>query len=102
MVATAWPFVELNEDGVAFVQGTRTKVVEIVECHVAYRWDAEQTQLQLSGLTLPQIHAALGYYYEHKSDFDTQLLYAHERSEDLRRRFENPELMQVLRSKLAR
>ena len=101
MVATAWPFVELNESGVAFIQGTRTKVTEIAECHLAYRWDAEQIHLQLSGLSLPQIHAALGYYYEHKSECDAQLHDAHDRSEDLRRGFEDPALMQKLRSKLA-
>lgn len=101
MVATAWPFIELNERGVAFIQGTRTKVTEIAECHLAYRWDAEQIHLQLSGLSLPQIHAALGYYYEHKSECDAQLHDAHDRSEDLRRGFEDPALMQKLRSKLA-
>lgn len=100
MDATAWPFIELNEGGVAFIHGTRTKVTEIAECHLAYRWDAEQIHLQLSGLTLPQIHAALGYYYEHKTDCDAQLQNAHDRSEDLRRDFENPALMQKLRSKL--
>lgn len=102
MIATAWPFIELNEGGVAFVQGTRTKVMEIAECHLAYRWDAEQIQLQLPELTLPQIHAALGYYYEHKSECDAQLVDADNRSEDLRRRFENPETMQKLRRKLVR
>ena len=100
MVATAWPFIELNENGIAFVHGTRTKVTEIAECHLAYRWDAEQIHRQLSGLTLPQIHAALGYYYEHKSECDMQLQAAHDQSENLRRELENPALMQKLRSKL--
>lgn len=101
MVATAWPFIELNDGGIAFVQGTQTKVTEIVECHLAYRWDAEQIHRQLAGLSLPQIHAALGYYYEHKEDFDAQLESSHERSEDLRREFEDSMLMQKLRNRLA-
>ena len=101
MIATAWPFIELNQEGIAFIKGTQTKVTEIAECHLAYRWDAEQIHLQLSGLTRPQIHAALGYYYEHQSDCDAQLQEAHDRSEDMRRRFENPSLMQKLRSKQA-
>lgn len=101
MVATAWPFIERNDAGIAFIQGTRTKVTEIVECHLAYRWDAEQIHRQLVGLSLPQIHAALGYYYEHKAECDAQLESAHERSEDLRREFEDSALMQKLRSRLA-
>ena len=101
MVATAWPFIELNDAGIAFVKGTRTKVREIVECHVAYRWDAEQIHRQLAGLSLPQIHAALGYYYEHKTECDAQFESAHERSEDLRRKFEDSALKQNLRDRLA-
>jgi len=100
VVATAWPFVELNEAGIAFVQGTRTKVLEIVECHLAYQWHADQIHRQLSGLTLPQIHAALGYYYENKPECDRQLQSAHDRAEELRREFEDPALVQTLRSKL--
>jgi len=69
VVATAWPFVELNEAGIAFVRGTRTKVLEIAECHLAYHWDADQIHRQLSGLTLPQIHAALGYAVVTKPNF---------------------------------
>lgn len=52
-------------------------------------------------MTLPQIYAALGYYYEHKSECDAQLVDADNRSEDLRRRFENPEMVQKLCNKLA-
>ena len=100
MIATAWPFIVQNDEGIAFVQGTKTRVIEIVECHLAYRWDAEQIHQQLSGMTLPQIHAALGFYYEHKSECDRQLQDAHDRSENLRREFENPALLQKLRSKL--
>lgn len=102
MVATAWPFIELNDAGIAFIQGTRTKVTEIVECHLAYRWDAEQIHRQLEGLSLPQIHAALGYYYEHKTVCDAEIALSHERSEDLRQKFEDPALRQMLRDRLAR
>jgi len=101
VVTTAWPFIGLNNEGVAFVHGTKTKVLEIAECHLAYQWDADQIHRQLSGLTLPQIHAALGYYYENKPECDRQLQGAHDRAEFLRREFEDPALMQRLRGKLA-
>ncbi|MFN9719336.1 MAG: hypothetical protein ACK58L_11605, partial [Planctomycetota bacterium] len=63
MVATAWPFIELNDGGIAFIQGTRTKVTEIVECHLSYRWDAEQIHLQLAGLSLPLFETSASAVY---------------------------------------
>jgi uncharacterized protein (DUF433 family) len=101
MISTAWPFIELNEAGIAFIQGTRTKVTEIVECHLGYRWDAEQLHRQLAGLSLPQIHAALGYYYEHQKNCDEQIAGTHERAGELRQEFEDPALQQMLRSRHA-
>ncbi len=101
MFTTAWPFIELNEAGVALIQGTQTKVTEIVACHLAYSWDAEQIHRQLTGLSLPQIHAALGYYYEHKKDVDLLLERSREATEGLRRRVEDLSLMQQIRDKLA-
>ena len=97
MVPGTWPFIELDERGIAFVQGTRTRVTEIIECHLAYRWDAEQIHLQLSGLTLPQIHAALGYYYEHEVECDQQMKDADTMAEQLREHYENAELKKRLK-----
>jgi uncharacterized protein (DUF433 family) len=99
VATTAWPFIELDEAGVAFVQGTSTKVTEIVSCHLGYRWDADQIHRQLAGLSLAQIHAALGYYYEHQVVCDLQLQAAETQSEYLRSRFENSAVLEKLRSK---
>lgn len=99
MAMTAWPFIELDEAGVAFIQGTATKVTEIVGCHLGYRWDAEQIHRQLTGLSLAQIHAALGYYYENQVVCDLQLQAAETQSEYLRSRFENAAIVEKLRSK---
>ncbi|MCA9010912.1 MAG: hypothetical protein KDB01_14270 [Planctomycetaceae bacterium] len=99
VVTTAWPFIELDEAGVAFIQGTTTKVTEIVSCHLGYRWDADQIHRQLSGLSLAQIHAALGYYYEHQVVCDLQLRASEAESENLRSRFENSAVLEKLRGK---
>ena len=97
MVPGTWPFIELDERGIAFVQGTRTRVTEIAECHLAYRWDAEQIHRQLTGLTLPKIHAALGYYYEHKMECDQQMRDAEKMTELLRVHHENADLKKRLK-----
>ena len=38
------------------------------------------------GLTLPQVYAALAYYYEHKADIDEQIRSQIRRAEDLKER----------------
>jgi uncharacterized protein (DUF433 family) len=97
MLATAWPFIELDDRGVPLVRGTRTKVFEIVADHRAYHWDAEQIHRQHSHLSLPQIHAALGYYYEHQEECDRQIEEALQRADDVCREAENPALLTKLR-----
>ncbi|MEY3174981.1 MAG: hypothetical protein RLZZ436_2895 [Planctomycetota bacterium] len=101
MQTTAWPFIEVNDRGIACIFGTSTKVTEIAECHLAYRWDAEQLHRQLTGLSLPQIHAALGYYYEHKDECDAQLRTACEQAANLRLSSEDDELRRKVLSRLS-
>lgn len=73
MIATVWPFIEINAAGIALVEGTRVKVSEIAADHLAYWWDAQEIHSQHPHLSLPQIHAALGYYFENQATFDQQL-----------------------------
>lgn len=73
MQTTAWLFIQVSDCGIACLCGTWTKVTEIAECHLAYRWDTEQLHRQLTGLTLPQLHPAVGWYYEHMDVRDAQM-----------------------------
>jgi uncharacterized protein (DUF433 family) len=70
MPATVWPFIELDPHGRPVVAGTRTRILEVVLDHLAYGWDADEIQRQHPQLSLPQIHAALGYYFENQADCD--------------------------------
>ena len=97
MVTTTWPFIELSEQGVPLIKGTRIKVTEIATEHLAYRWDADQIHCQHEQLSLPQIHAALGYYYEHREECDRQIEEGVQRADELRQKLENPELQARLR-----
>jgi uncharacterized protein (DUF433 family) len=92
VLATAWPFIEIDERGIPLVKGTRIKVAEIVADHRAYQWNAEQIQIQHPHLSLPQIHAALGYYYEHQEECDQQIVAALQRADEICRQAENPAL----------
>ena len=92
MIATAWPFIELDDQGVPFIKGTRTKATELVAEHLAYHWDTDQLHIQHPHLSLPQIHAALGYYYEHREECDRQIEEGLRRADELRTNMENPDL----------
>ena len=73
MATVSYPHIELAADGTAFVEGTRTKVVEIALDRLAHHWDAEEIQRQHHHLTLAQIYAALTYYHDHRQHFDAEI-----------------------------
>lgn len=73
MSTISYPHLEIDRNGVAMISGTTTKVVEIVQDHIAHRWDAEEIHRQYPYLGLAQIHAALTYYYDHKQEMDQDI-----------------------------
>lgn len=62
-----------DERGAAWIADTNTKVVEVAMDHRAYGWDAEEIHAAHPHLSLAQIHAALSYYHDHKSDLDEEM-----------------------------
>ena len=70
MAAVSYLHIELSADGVPFLEGTRTKVVEIALDGIAHHWDAEEIQRQHTHLTLGQMYAALVYDHDHREAFD--------------------------------
>ncbi len=63
----------IDEDGVARVDATTVKVIEIALDHLAYGWSADAMHEQFPHLSLAQIHAALAYYYDHQARFDGEI-----------------------------
>ncbi|HXB01272.1 MAG TPA: DUF433 domain-containing protein [Opitutaceae bacterium] len=72
---TAEPVAHIYRDaaGVAWIDRTRVKVLEVALDHLAQSWSAEEIHRQHPDLSLAQIHAALGYYYDHQAAFDQQI-----------------------------
>jgi len=62
--------IKLDARGVAWIDDTNTKVIEVAQDMIAHGWSPEEIHFQHSHLSLAQIHAALGYYYDHKTEFD--------------------------------
>lgn len=73
MPATTYTHIEIQSDGVPYLSGTRTKVLEIALDRIAHHWDADEIRRQHPHLSLGQIHAALSYYFDHKEELDTQI-----------------------------
>jgi uncharacterized protein (DUF433 family) len=65
--------VRLDDAGVAWLEGTQVKVIEIVLEKFAHGWSPEETHLQHPDLSLAQIHSALAWYYEHQTDLDVEI-----------------------------
>jgi uncharacterized protein (DUF433 family) len=59
--------------GVAYISGTRTKVLEIALDRIAHHWDADEIQRQHPQLKLGQIYGALAHYADHQEELDKQI-----------------------------
>ncbi len=65
--------IEVGEDGIARIAGTRTKVALVIEDYLDRGWGPETIRENYPDLSLAQIHAAFVYYYDHQAEFDVQL-----------------------------
>jgi uncharacterized protein (DUF433 family) len=73
MSTVSYPHIDVTAEGVSFLAGTRTKVVEIVLDRIAHHWDADEIQRQHPHLSLAQIYSALAYYHDHQADLDREI-----------------------------
>src|SRR4030095_10741462 len=73
MAAVVSTLIELDERGVAWITGTKVKVIEVAIDKLAHGSSPEEMHFQYPHLALAQIHAALAYYYEHQAEFDAEI-----------------------------
>ena len=66
--------IQIDENGVPWIDNTKVKVIEVVLDKLAYGWSPEEISLQhYHSLTLAQIHAAFSYYYDHQAEMDAEI-----------------------------
>jgi uncharacterized protein (DUF433 family) len=70
LTATRYKHIILDEAGVPCISGTMTKVVELVLSYVSSGSSPEELHLNYPYLSLGQIHSALAYYWDHKTELD--------------------------------
>ena len=94
MSATTWPFIEFDDRARPRLAGSCWHVSQLLREHIEFRWDAEQIARQHPDLTLPQIHAALGYYYDHREECDRLLVDEERELAELRAATANREIQE--------
>jgi uncharacterized protein (DUF433 family) len=97
--ATTYEHIVINESGVPLIEGTTTKVIELVLETQAYGWSPDEIQFQHPYLTLGQIHSALAYYWDHKEELDRDIEQRLERVEEIRREVGPSQLVERLKAK---
>lgn len=65
--------IEIDKDGVAWIDDTNVKVIEVVVDKLAHGSSAEEMHFQYPHLSLAQIHAALAYYYDHQTELEAEI-----------------------------
>jgi uncharacterized protein (DUF433 family) len=51
----------------------RVRVAQIVIDYLAYGWSADEIHRQHPRLALAEVHAAMGYYYDHQAEIDAEI-----------------------------
>ncbi|MCH8047918.1 MAG: DUF433 domain-containing protein [Planctomycetes bacterium] len=68
MTTTKTAHILLDDSGVAWIDETNVKVIEVVLDRTARGWSPEEIHFQHAHLSLAQIHAALAFYYDHQDE----------------------------------
>src|SRR5712672_737062 len=98
MVVVINSLIEIDNEGVPWITGANTKVVEVVLDKLAYGWSPEEMHFQHPHLSMAQIHAALAYYYENQDKLDDEIRRDLEEVDHLRSQSESPTLRSKLQS----
>ncbi len=98
-VATTYEHIVLNQSGVPIIEGTNTKIVEIVTEMKAYGWSPEEIHFQHPYLSLGQMHSALAYYWDNAGEIDRDIKDRLEKIENVRRQIGSSDIKQRLEEK---
>jgi len=98
-LGTGYEHIVISESGVPTIEGTGTKVIELVLENMAYGWSPEELHLQHTYLSLGQIHSALAYYWDHKEELDRDIEMRLEDADKMREKLGQAPLVERLRAK---
>jgi uncharacterized protein (DUF433 family) len=99
LVGTTYEHIVLNEAGVPIIEGTNTKIVEIVADIKAYGWSPEEIHFQHPYLSLGQIYSALAYYFDNPDEINRDLEDRLTKVREIRSQIGASEIKEKLRKK---
>jgi len=99
LVETTYEHIILDEKNNAIIEGTRTKVLELVLDRMAYGWSPEELHFQHPHLTLGQIYSALAYYSDHQEEIDSEIERQMRKVEQMRKAAAPTPLVRRLKAK---
>jgi len=78
--------IRLDNEGVAWIDDSNVKVIEVALDKIAHGYSPEDIYQQHGGyLSMAQIHAALTHYYDDQPAFDAKIQQEYEEYERLRK-----------------
>jgi uncharacterized protein (DUF433 family) len=95
-MSTAVTHIRLDHNGVAWIDDTNVKVIEIAIDKLAHGSSPEEMHFQYPHLSLAQIHAALTYYYDHQEKLDSEIERRRREADDLASSIADPNLRRKL------
>ena len=90
METVAAPAIRLDEAGVAWIEGTTTKIIEVALNQQSTGTSPEELKAEMPHLTLAQIDAALAYYHAHKAELDADITRRFLWTEEMRAQEKDP------------
>ncbi len=73
MTTAVMTHIRIDENGVAWIDNTRVKVIEVAIDKIAHGSSPEEMHRQYPHLSLAQIYAALAHYYDHQTEYDAEI-----------------------------
>jgi uncharacterized protein (DUF433 family) len=71
MLTTETAHTHLDERGIACIDDTTVKAIEVMLDKIVYGWNPEEIHRRHPHLSLAQIYAAFTYYYDHQTEIDS-------------------------------
>jgi len=73
MSGTVLTHINVDPAGVAWIDDTNVKVIEVVVDKLAHGSSAEEIHFQYPHLSLSQVYSALAYYHDHQKELNAEI-----------------------------
>ncbi len=73
MATVSTGHIVFDDKGIPRIDGTTTKVIEVVQDYLSWGWTPDIIHRQYPYLSLAQIHAAFVYYYDNQTELDLEI-----------------------------